>query len=173
MSYPSDPFPNDALVVQPDEVEHVSLPDGEFRLLADGSHTAGAIGMNRLLLGEGADGAQPHYHAKSTELFYVVGGVAEFLLGSNTVRVEAGGLVVVPPGMAHAFGAAPGSRTDLLIVLTPGVDRFAYFRTLGRIRQRLATFASLLPLQEHYDVHFLDTTAWQAVRAQRTPQERS
>ncbi|WP_327134179.1 hypothetical protein [Streptomyces sp. NBC_01343] len=39
-------------------------------------------------------------------------------------------------------------------MLTPGVERFGYFRTLGRIQHGLAPFEELLPHQERYDVHF-------------------
>ncbi|MFD3991228.1 hypothetical protein [Streptomyces sp. NPDC058583] len=57
--------------------------------------------------------------------------------------------------MPHAFGASPGSTADLLVVLTPGVDRFGYFRSLGRVAHGLETFDHLLSRQERYDVHFL------------------
>ncbi|WP_406059290.1 cupin domain-containing protein [Streptomyces sp. NBC_01077] len=154
-----------ALVVRPEEAEQVELPHGGgFRLLADAVDTDGALGANRLTLGEGADGARPHYHALSTELFYVLDGTMEFLLGEETTSVGRGSLVVVPPGMPHAFGAAAGCTADLLAVLTPGVDRFGYFRALGRIQHGLDSFDSLLPEQNRYDVHFLDPAAWQSLR---------
>ncbi len=155
----------DALVVRAEEAEYVPLPHGGgFRLLADAGGTSGALGANRLALGKGADGARPHYHALSSELFYVLDGTMEFFLDGEMTTVGQGGLVVVPPGVPHAFGAAPGSTADLLAVLTPGVDRFGYFRALGRIQHGLDSFDSLLPEQDRYDVHFLDASAWQSVR---------
>ncbi|WP_063060028.1 cupin domain-containing protein [Nocardia sienata] len=156
------PYPTpDTLVVPAATAEIVDLPHGgAFHLLADAVHTGGALGANRLVLGAGADGAAPHYHGRSTELFYVLTGIAEFFLDGTTTTAHAGSLVVVPPGMPHAFGAAPGSPVDLLIVLTPGVQRFEYFRQLGRIRSGHADFDSLLPEQQRYDVHFLPATTW-------------
>ncbi|MEU4274180.1 hypothetical protein [Streptomyces tanashiensis] len=41
------------------------------------------------------------------------------------------------------------------MVLAPGVDRFGYFRSLGRIRHGLESFDDLLAEQGRYDVHFL------------------
>ncbi|MFI9535013.1 cupin domain-containing protein [Nocardia fusca] len=150
-----------ALVVPVATAEIVDLPHGgAFHLLADAVDTGGALGANRLSLGAGADGAAPHYHGRSTELFYVLAGIAEFLLDGTPTTAAAGSLVVVPPGMPHAFGAAPGSPVDLLIVLTPGIQRFEYFRHLGRIQRGHADFDSLLPEQQRYDVHFLPATAW-------------
>ncbi|MGW6846172.1 cupin domain-containing protein [Streptomyces sp. NPDC054958] len=129
----------------------MALPhSGAFRLLADG----GAAGVNRLVLGVGSTGAPKHFHTRSTELFYVLGGVADFLLDAEPVRVTEGGLVVVPPGLTHAFGPAPGEGAELLVVLTPGVERFGYFRTLGRVQHGMAAFEELLPHQDRYDVHF-------------------
>ncbi|MVO88269.1 cupin domain-containing protein [Streptomyces sp. p1417] len=159
-----------AHIVPPGTAEHVPLPHGgAFELLADAGDTGGALGVNRLTLGEGADGARPHHHARSTELFYVLDGVVEFLVGGGgTTTVARGGLVVVPPGTPHAFGAAAGATADLLAVLTPGVDRFGYFRALGRIQHGLDTFESLLPEQDRYDVHFLGGTVaadWESARA--------
>ncbi|MGW6415278.1 cupin domain-containing protein [Streptomyces sp. NPDC055055] len=153
-----------ALVVRAEEVEHVPLPHGGgFGLLADAAATGGALGANRLTLGAGADGAGPHLHTRSSELFHVLDGTVEFLLGGTRTTVGAGGLVVVPPRMPHAFGAVRGSTAELLVVLTPGVDRFGYFRALGRAgrgAEGLAGLAGLAAEQERYDVHFLDVPEW-------------
>ncbi|MFD1932094.1 cupin domain-containing protein [Nonomuraea mangrovi] len=152
-----------ALVVHGEDAEVVGLPHGgAFRLLADAGATRGALGVNSLTLGVGADGARPHRHMLSTELFYVVGGKAVFYVGGDVVTVEAGGLVVVPPGTPHAFGAAEGSTAEVLAVLTPGVERFEYFRRLGRIGGGQGSFDSLLPDQERFDVHFLDLPHWRS-----------
>ncbi|CAM5466664.1 cupin domain-containing protein [Streptomyces tanashiensis] len=145
-----------ALVVHAEEAERIDLPDGGgFRLLADARHTGGALGANRLSLAEGAAGARSHFHALSTELFHVLDGVMRFTLDGVTTTVAAGGLVSVPPGTPHSFGAAPGSAAELLVVLAPGVDRFGYFRSLGRIRHGLESFDDLLAEQGRYDVHSL------------------
>ncbi|WP_331720601.1 cupin domain-containing protein (plasmid) [Streptomyces sp. NBC_00161] len=154
-----------ALIVRSEEAEYVPLPHGGgFRLLADAGAIGGALGANRLALGEGADGAGPHYHARSSELFYVLDGTVQFLLDGGMETVGPGALVVVPPRMPHAFGAAPGSTAELLVVLTPGVDRFGYFRALGRIQHGMDSFDSLHAEQDRYDVYFLDASAWQSAR---------
>lgn len=155
-----------ALVVRSEGAEYVPLPQqgGGFRLLADSGATGGALGANRLTLGEGADGAGPHYHARSSELFYVLDGTVRFSLDGEMETVGPGALVVVPPRMPHAFGATPGSTAELLVVLTPGVDRFGYFRALGRIQHGLESLDSLRAEQDRYDVHFLDPSAWKSER---------
>ncbi|MFJ7985725.1 cupin domain-containing protein [Streptomyces sp. NPDC096351] len=157
-----------AFVVRPEAAEYVVRPGGGgIRLLADAVDTGGAVGVNLLKLAAGSDGAGPHHHTRSTEVFYVVAGTAWFRLfgaggtdgepgpgGERVEAVGAGGLVVVPPGTVHAFGAAAGQEADLLVLLTPGVDRFGYFRALGRVRRGEDPFDALLPEQHRYDVHF-------------------
>ncbi|MEW2619861.1 cupin domain-containing protein [Streptomyces sp. NPDC048106] len=135
-----------------------------FRLLADSSATGGALSAVRVTLAEGADGARPHLHRRSAEMFYLLDGAADVLSGDDVVTAERGDLIVVPPDRPHAFAAVPGATADLLVVITPGVERFEYFRHLQRIRLGEATPESLLEVQERYDNHFLDSVTWDARR---------
>ncbi|MFE5138901.1 cupin domain-containing protein [Streptomyces fagopyri] len=151
-----------ALVVQPGEAAGAALTNGAFELLADG----GAVSASRLTLTTGADGAPPHHHKLSHELFYVLDGTMLFRLGDTLTTVRKGGLVVIPPGLPHVFGAAEGESADVVVVLSPGIERFGYFEQLAAISRGEAEFASLLPEQNRYDVHFEDLPDW------RTPPSR-
>lgn len=135
-----------------------------MKLLADSSASGGALSTVRVTLGEGADGARPHLHRNSAEMFYLLDGELEVLSGDDVVTAGRGDLVIVPPGRPHAFAAAPGSAADLLIVIAPGVERFGYFRHLQRIRLGEATPESLLEVQELYDNHFLRSETWDGRR---------
>ncbi|MDX3234225.1 cupin domain-containing protein [Streptomyces sp. ME03-5709C] len=150
-----------ALVVEPGEAARASLADGGFELLADG----GAVSASRLTLATGADGAPPHHHKLSYELFYVLGGQMLFRLGDALRRVGKGGLVVVPPGLRHVFGAVEGEAADVVVVLSPGIERFGYFERLAAISRGEAEFASLLPDQHRYDVYFEDLSDWRSAPA--------
>ncbi|WP_327134180.1 cupin domain-containing protein [Streptomyces sp. NBC_01343] len=98
-----------ALVVRAADAEEVPLPhSGAFRLLADG----GAAGVNRLSLGAGSAGAPHHFHTRSTELFYVLGGAADFRLGTEAVRVTEGGLVLVPRGCRTRSARPPAGAPN-------------------------------------------------------------
>jgi uncharacterized RmlC-like cupin family protein len=112
-----------------------------------------------------ADGAKPHHHANSTELFSILDGTAQLLSGEQVVTVERGDRVVVPPGLAHAFAAAPGEDADILIVNTLGVERFEYFRHLERIVYGKVPPESLLEVQELYDTYFLTGKTWNNARS--------
>ncbi|HZZ47994.1 MAG TPA: cupin domain-containing protein [Pseudonocardia sp.] len=154
-----------AVVIRSDEAEVLAGPSVQIRLLADSSATGGALSTQRVTLASGSDGAAPHLHRASSELFYVLDGSVDVLVGEQVATGHEGDLVVVPPGLAHAFAASAGHPADLLVVITPGGERFEYFRHLGRIAAGAATPESLLEVQDRYDTHFLASQVWREARA--------
>ena len=118
------------------EAETVGAPTGKIQLLVDSRAAGGALSTVRVTLEEGGDGARPHRHDRSAEMFYVLDGAVEVLSGSAVLSAEAGDVIVVPPRMPHAFAARRGSGADLLIVIAPGVERFEYFRQLSSAASR-------------------------------------
>jgi quercetin dioxygenase-like cupin family protein len=151
-----------SVIVRDAEAEVVGRAPSTIKLLADSGATGGALSTQRVTLTGGADGAAPHLHKGSAEMFYMIDGEAQLLSGEEVVTAERGDLVVVPPGMPHAFAAAPGADADILIVITPGVERFEYFRHLLRIRLGEVPPESLIEVQELYDNHFLRSAVWDA-----------
>jgi mannose-6-phosphate isomerase-like protein (cupin superfamily) len=154
----------ESVVVRHAAAEVIGQQPITVRLLADSSSTGGGLSTQRVTLGNGADGAKPHHHATSAELFYLLDGTAQLLSGDQVVTAERGDLVVVPPGLPHAFAAVPGHDADILIVITPGVERFEYFRHLERIAYGKVPPESLLEVQERYDTYFRTSPTWDAAR---------
>ncbi|HWF47850.1 MAG TPA: hypothetical protein VG168_12645, partial [Bryobacteraceae bacterium] len=56
------------------------------------------------------------------------------------------------------------SSADILIIITPGVERFEYFRQLTRIARGEERPESLEDVQELYDNYFLNSPQWDATR---------
>ena len=133
-------------------------------LLADSSATAGALSSHRVALGRGADGAVPHRHDNSSELFYILDGAFDLLVDDDVVTAQTGDLLVVPPGVAHAFAAHRGSTAEALVIATPGIERFDYFRHVVRRREGSEPAEVLLGLQDRFDTHFLESAAWRRAR---------
>ncbi|MFF4255986.1 cupin domain-containing protein [Streptomyces sp. NPDC001663] len=155
---------NDSVIVRDAEAEVIGGAPVGVKLLADSSASGGALSTVRVTLKDGADGARPHLHNNSAEMFFMLDGAAQLLSGEDIVTAEPGDLVVVPPGKPHAFAAVPGADADILIVITPGVERFEYFRHLQRIRLGEVTPESLLEVQDLYDNHFLKSAVWDGRR---------
>ena len=154
------------ILVRADEAETLSFPANTTKLLAEGAHTGGAFSAIRATLQPGADGARPHHHSTASELFFVIDGCVDILVGEDVVTARKGDLAVVAPLAMHAF--ANGSATepaDLLIVFGPAIERFDYFRLLQEVVAGRATIADVLATQERFDNWFSDSPAWNAHQA--------
>jgi quercetin dioxygenase-like cupin family protein len=153
------------VVVRGSEAERLDFPTQAMQLLADKADTAGAFSVVRGTLKPGADGARPHTHKGSSELFYVLDGRADILVGDDVVTASKGDLAVVAPNTMHAFAAAKGHPADLLILFSPAIDRFEYFRLLKRVVSGGANISEVLASQERFDNWFSDSDAWTAYQA--------
>jgi mannose-6-phosphate isomerase-like protein (cupin superfamily) len=165
----SDPNPHDTsagrpVLVRRDEAEVLGTAPDTMTLLADVSATSGFLSSTRTALGRGKDGATPHYHRASAELFFILDGRLQVLVGDEVVTADEGDLLVVPPHTTHAFAATPDAGADVLIVLTPGMERFEYFRLLDRIRRGVDDPREIQRSQERFDNHFVDSAAWRQAR---------
>ncbi|MFC9440591.1 cupin domain-containing protein [Nocardia sp. NPDC057030] len=154
----------DVAIRQARDAETLGTDAVTMRLLLDAADTDGTLSTLEVTMRQGADGAAPHFHTTSDELFYVADGELQLLAGDKIVTVIAGGSIVVPKFMPHAFGATPDSGARIMIALTPGVQRFDYFRLLDRIAKGDAEPAELAAAQDEFDNHFVDAPNWWAER---------
>lgn len=143
----------------------VSDPASIITLLADSDTTGGAITANRSKFAEGSFGAPPHFHEKATEAFFVLDGTLQVLTGEEIVTLSKGDFLVVPPKTPHAFAPAPGAEADVLVLFTPGNDRFDYYRLLDRLARKEATVQDLRDSQERFDNHYTESAAWSGRKA--------
>jgi quercetin dioxygenase-like cupin family protein len=157
--------PLGVVIVRDADAERHALSGGsEMRLLADGPATAGQLSVHRTLLRAGADGASPHHHTMAAELFYVLGGELQVLVGDDVVLAGTGDVVMVPPGLVHAFAAAPGCDAELLAIVTPGAARFDFFRRLARVAAGEEPPGPFVADQPAHDVHPDDSPSWRVAR---------
>jgi quercetin dioxygenase-like cupin family protein len=80
------------------------------------------------LAGPEGEGPPPHIHLDRHELFYVLQGTVEFIVGQDTIAAEAGSLVFVPRNTRHGFKFGPDCKV-LGLVAPAGLEGF--FRELG------------------------------------------
>ncbi|MCX7872062.1 MAG: cupin domain-containing protein [Verrucomicrobiae bacterium] len=64
------------------------------------------------------DGAKPHYHKKSLEIYYVLEGEGEIILNEEKKKIFKGSIVQIPPGVIH--GAIGKMR--VLVIGIPDID---------------------------------------------------
>jgi quercetin dioxygenase-like cupin family protein len=164
-----------AAVLRGVDAEALSSESHLLRLLLDSSDTGGAVSAHRVLLRDGAEGAAPHRHLTTTELFYVLSGAVDLLAGDEVLQAVDGDLVVVPPGVDHAFGATAGATGELLVLITPGIERFDFFRAVHGVMTGEADRFVLADSQDKYDNHAaraVATDGWLASRTTTIPSNR-
>jgi uncharacterized cupin superfamily protein len=138
------------------------LAGGSITLLAELATAGGALAVNRSLLPAGSSGVPPHYHQRTTELFFVLDGGLQALAGDEVMTLGRGDLLVAPAGVVHALAPADGTSADFLVVATPVTDRFDYYRLLDRVQAGAAAPDEIRATQERYDNHFVKSEAWEA-----------
>lgn len=109
---------NKARVLHPGGGVHVPGPEG-IVIKVGGPDTHGSVGFVEATSEPGFF-APPHIHHGCDEMFYVLDGEFEFLLGDETVRAAAGSFVFIPRGTVHSprvFGDKPGK---VVFAFVPG-----------------------------------------------------
>ncbi|MGX1564253.1 cupin domain-containing protein [Streptomyces sp. NPDC055506] len=149
------------------DAETTRDPSSVMTLLADSGDTGGRLTGYRSTFAEGAVGAPAHLHTKASEMFFVIDGALQVLVGEEITVLEAGDFLVVPPHTPHAFAAAPGRTADVLFVFTPGAGRFDYLRLLGRVMRGEADPQEIKDSSERFDNHYVDSPAWREALATR------
>jgi uncharacterized cupin superfamily protein len=91
-----------------------------------GPQLSTAIGLIESELPPGGGFRTPHWHEDLYEVFYVLDGEIEYLLGGQWHRAPAGTTVFIPPGTVHAFRNASGRQARQLVIGPPqAIDMIA------------------------------------------------
>lgn len=158
----SSPAPSaSALLVRAGEAETLANgPTSLITLLADADATGGALTANRATFQAGSPGTPAHFHTRAGELLFVLGGSLRALAGEQVHTLGPGDFLLLPPNLPHAFAPAPGRDADVLVMFTPGLARFGYYRLLERFAKGEATAQDIRDSSERYDNHYVDSPAW-------------
>jgi len=132
------------------------LAGGSIELLAQTDNVA----SNRAVLRAGSAGVPPHFHAQSSEVFLVLSGSLEALVGEEVVTLIEGDVLIVEPSTVHALAPAADRDAAIFVVTTPAADRFDYYRLLDRVQRGDAGPEELTAAQDRFDSYFVDSPAW-------------
>lgn len=128
-------------VVQPFATHADSAPaywyeGGLWTVLADSASTDGSYSVFEQLLPQGA-GAAPHVHFDADEMFYVLDGAVEYLVGDRLERAAKGDFMFVPRGTVTAHRVTSSTARMLALYTPAGVERLV--RSLGvQAEQRIS-----------------------------------
>ena len=124
------------------------------RILLAGADTGGGFALIEETSPPGG-GPPPHVHHNEDEVFYVVEGTVEFLLGNRWVRAGAGTGFFGPRGVPHTFRNAGSGPSRVLATISPaGFERF--FEEVDRLAASgPPTPEALIELGKRYALDFL------------------
>lgn len=92
---------------------------GGIIIHATGAQTGGAFGIWETLVAPGA-GPAPHTHTRETEIFRVIDGTFYVRCGDREFEASTGTVLVLPPGIEHAWRNVGDSLARMMGVVTPG-----------------------------------------------------
>lgn len=122
-----------------------------------GSDSRGQFGLFEWEMAPGATGARTHIHRRLTELFYVVSGEVELVLGDRRIVAPAGACMHVPENTAHGFANSATHASRMLILFCPADAREEYFRGLAALLRdgRQPALEELVELMERHDQYLV------------------
>ena len=146
------------------EGRRIRIRNGEILFKITGSETEGQVGIFEQTMQKGDPGPVPHFHKKTTEMFFILEGALEFTLGGVDQVVEEGGFICVQPNTVHKFSQHGPIPTRFLIMFSPGGEREKYFEGLAAIAARPGRpdRVELVDLMHEYDQFLEDEDAYLA-----------
>lgn len=116
----SDRSPEKATIaLTAEQGRHYALGDKlSARFLADEAETGARYSISEWRLEPGQEGVGAHRHAENDDVFYVLEGRIEFLLGETWTAYGPGAFIRAPAGVTHDFrnrGAAPARLLNIYI----------------------------------------------------------
>jgi mannose-6-phosphate isomerase-like protein (cupin superfamily) len=92
-----------AVVHRRGEGERHGVGGSEVLIKATGEDTGGSFFLSESTIEPGFPGPPLHHHERLHDMFYILDGVLTMRLGEDTLQVEPGTFICVPPGVKHTF----------------------------------------------------------------------
>jgi quercetin dioxygenase-like cupin family protein len=108
----------EATVHRPGEGEKIGGPTA-VTIKATGEETNDSFYLGEGVFEPGFPGPPPHRHRRLHDMFYVLDGTLTMRLGDETLELEPGSFVCVPPGVVHTFSNPSDTAVKILNFNTP------------------------------------------------------
>lgn len=155
-------LPMKEIVLEPGAGNQILLGTSRVITKATGADTHEHVSLFEFIQEPGGFGPSPHIHREREELFYVLEGEVDILVGEQVVKCQPGGFVLVPRGMPHTFANRGARRAKLLIMFCPAGQREKYFEALAQLMKdgEKPDPQALAELLRQYDQEPVDVTGW-------------
>jgi mannose-6-phosphate isomerase-like protein (cupin superfamily) len=113
-------LPEGAIVLPRNGGRHYAMGPLSAVFKADEAETQERYSISEWWLKPNTDGPGAHLHEANDEVFYVLLGRPEILVGEEWLPLEAGGFVLIPRGTMHDFRNPTSEEAGLLNFFMPG-----------------------------------------------------
>jgi mannose-6-phosphate isomerase-like protein (cupin superfamily) len=124
----------------------------EFYITAEDS--GGALSMWIENVPPGA-GPPLHLHRREHEVFHVLAGRVLFACGEDRSEVAPGGIVMIPPGVPHAFFNTGTEPCRLMVTITPGGLEGLFREVQAAALAPPGDMAAIEAVAAHYHLEFV------------------
>lgn len=110
----------EVIILGPDEGR--AYPMGKLAAVfkADGAETGDRYAVSEWWMEPGAQSPGAHSHEANEELFYVIEGTMEILVGKTWHALARGAFIRIPAGIVHDFRNRGDVRAGVLNIFLPG-----------------------------------------------------
>ena len=115
------------------------------------------IVMTEQRLAPRAEGPPLHFHRRHSDSFYVLSGRVAVRLDQEVVVVGQGGMITVPPGVAHTFFNPDPAPSRFLNIHTPGVGFDRYLVEINAALDAGADEEEISRIQARYDSYMVES----------------
>jgi mannose-6-phosphate isomerase-like protein (cupin superfamily) len=140
------------LVLRAGEGERLELGPSSVVIKAGVETTDGRFALTETTLEPGFPGPKPHVHGETLDMFFVLEGTLTMQLDKETLELDAGSFVLVPPGTAHTFSNRTDQHVRLLNMDVPaGLE--SYLREMaGALAHVPIDQAALTEIASRFDI---------------------
>lgn len=141
------------VILHAGEGQSVKIGTSNCTFKLTGKDTHGHFGLFEYTLEPETEGPSPHIHKRMTEIFYVIEGELELVLGKEKITAFPGTLMSVPENIPHGFSNRSTKQSKFLIMFCPADSREQYFIGLSQLRKngRKPSREELLELAAKFD----------------------
>jgi mannose-6-phosphate isomerase-like protein (cupin superfamily) len=113
-------LPNGAIILPRDGGRRYDMGGLRAVFKADEAETQERCSVSEWWLRPNTDGPGAHFHEANDEIFYVLAGKPQVLVGEEWHALEPGSFLLIPRGVMHDFRNRTSEEAGLLNVFIPG-----------------------------------------------------
>jgi quercetin dioxygenase-like cupin family protein len=140
------------IVQPPGAGKHVGVLRSKSTFKVQSAQTSGAYAILEQTIPAG-HGPPYHVHRHETEIFYVLEGELELIVGGQKIAAPPGAIAVCPRNIPHTFRNVGTSDAKLLLTVIPG-NFSNYFAEVDRVDD--GDLEAIKALCRKYDVEILE-----------------